>query len=113
MPSSKILGVRLVEVVPRPFRHLRLPDLAGAGCAELLGDRQHVSVPGFLLHRVDERREEHVDLVELARHVLVEQQLDRTDEAVEMRPVAELHRVRYHVGAQAAEKAEPLPPIAQ
>jgi hypothetical protein len=62
-------------------------------------------VPSLLLHRVDERREEDVDLVDGAIVILVEQHLDRPDHLVEVRAVAELHDMRDDVRAEASEKS--------
>ena len=86
---------------------LGLADLARRR-AELLRDRQHVAVPRFLLHRVDESGEEDVHLVDRAVHVLVEQHFDGADDLVEARTVAELDHLRDDVRAEPREEAQAL-----
>src|SRR4029434_5159035 len=104
---EQILRVRLVEVIPRAVRDLRLAHLA-AGRPEFLRDRQHPAVPRLLPHRVDERREKDVYFVERAVEKLVEQELDRSKQLVELGSVAKLNRVRDDIAAHPAEKRETL-----
>src|SRR4030095_10280344 len=98
---EKLLRVGLIQIIPGPALRFRLADFA-ARRPELLGDRQHHAVPRFLLHRVDERGEEDVYLIDLTIDVLVEEYLDRTDDAVDVRPVAHLDRLSHDARAEPA-----------
>src|SRR5690242_11632812 len=79
-----------------------------AGGPDFLWHRHDPDLSRLLLHRVDEARREDVDLVDGALQVLVHQDLDGTDEAVEPRAIAELHDARHYVAAQSVEEPEAL-----
>jgi hypothetical protein len=87
-----------------------LQDAARA--LELVGDRDDAPAARLLLHRVDEVRVEHVNLVDAAVHVLVDQNLDRADQLVEARPVAELDTLDTTLAPRRFRNPRPLVPMA-
>ncbi len=107
MPSSSVCAIGLVDVVPGPALRFRRLHRA-VGQPVLLRDRDQPALPRLLLHGVDEQRREDVHFVEVAGAVLVEQQLHRPDQLVEVRAVADLRDARRDDAAEPLQETQAL-----
>ena len=92
------LGFGLVDVVPGALGHAE----------PLAGQRQQLLHHRLLLHGVDELRVEDHQAVEAVLGVAVEHDLDRADQPLHVRPVAELRDLRHDVRAEALHERQAL-----
>jgi len=96
------LGVRLVDVVPREFA-LRL-----VGGKVFIRQRQELFDDWNLLHGVNKTRVAEINLIDLMLLKGFNLNLNRSNESIKARTVAELHRLADHRDTDTLEKAEPL-----
>ena len=93
-------GVGFVEIVPG--------ELAAIVLQMLRRERQQLLNHRLLAHRIDEPRVSEIDRVNFARRVGIKLNLNRSDQALQMRRIAQPNHRGHHLGAHPVHEPQAL-----